>query len=146
MKIYVALMLSVSAARAFAALGGAPSAPGPRVLSETAVQAVSNAAAYTDLKETMESGTEIHEYVNAKGIVFAVSWSGPFLPDLKQVLGAHFGTLVDHVKQHPGGARSQVRLQQDDVVIFSGGRPGAFEGRAWVPALLPAGFDTNAVR
>jgi Protein of unknown function (DUF2844) len=144
MKMYVALLLSASAATAFAGLGGAPSAPGPRVLSQSAF-AVANAG-YTELKATLESGTEVHEYVNAQGTVFAVSWSGPFLPDLREVLGDKFDTMVNHVQQRPGGARSQVRLQQDDVVIFSGGRPGAFNGRAWIPALLPAGFDTNAVR
>lgn len=145
MKMYVALLLSASAATAFAGLGGAPLSPGPRVLSQSAVTAVSPAG-YTELKTTLESGTEVHEYVNTKGTVFAVSWSGPFLPDLKEVLGDKFDTMVNHVQQRPGGARSQVRLQQDDVVIFSGGRPGAFNGRAWIPALLPAGFDTNAVR
>lgn len=145
MKIYLVMLLAASAASAFASLGGAPSGPERRVLSQSAAQSV-NAASYTDMKDTLESGTEIHQYVNDRGTVFAVSWSGPFLPDLKEMLGAHFTTLVDHVKQHPGGARAQVRVQQDDVVIFSGGRPGAFEGRAWVPALLPAGFDTNAVR
>lgn len=145
MKMYVALLLTAGAASAFAALGGAPSGPDRRVLSQTDVQAMS-AAPYTDLKETLESGTEVHQYVNDRGTVFAVSWSGPFLPDLKEMLGTHFATLVDQVKQHPGGIRTQVRVQQEGVVIFSGGRPGAFEGRAWVPALVPAGFDTNAVR
>ncbi len=145
MKMYVALLLAVGAASAFATLGSAPSGPDRRVLSQTAAQPTS-AAPYTDLKETLESGTEVHQYVNDRGTVFAVSWSGPFLPDLKEMLGTHFGTLVDHVKQRPGGAGAQVQVRQDDVVIFSGGRPGAFEGRAWLPALLPAGFDTNAVR
>lgn len=145
MKMYVALLLYASAATAFAGLGSAPSAPGPRILSQSALT-VATSATYTDLKETLESGTEVHEYVNAQGTVFAVSWAGPFLPDLREVLGVKFDTMVNHVRQRAGGARSQVRVQQDDVVIFSGGRPGGFSGRAWMPALLPAGFDTNAVR
>ena len=147
MKIYVALLLSASAVTAYAALGSAPAALGPRVLSHAAVQGAKTGGAYTDRKQTLATGTEVHEYLDGAGTVFAVSWAGPFLPDLKEVLGVHFQAMVDHVHQHPGsGARAQLRLQSDDVVIFSGGRPGAFEGRAWVPALLPAGFDTNAVR
>jgi hypothetical protein len=146
MKMFLALLLSAGAATAFAGLGSAPSQPGPRILSQSAVTTPASGAAWTDLKETLDSGTEVHEYVNAQGTVFAVSWSGPFLPDLKEVLGASFDTMVKHVQERAGGARSQVRVQQDDVVIFSGGRPGAFQGRAWIPALLPPGFDTNAVR
>ena len=147
MKIPVALLLSASAVTAFAALGSAPASLGPRVLSQANVQGSTAGGAYTDLKQTLATGTEVHEYLDGAGTVFAVSWSGPFLPDLKDVLGVHFQAMVDHVHQHPGGgARAQLRLQSKDVVIFSGGRPGAFEGRAWVPALLPAGFDTSAVR
>ena len=146
MKIYIVLLLSVCVASAYAGLGGAPAAPVPHLLSNAASPASVNPAAYTDLQRTLDSGTQVHEFLNAGGTVFAVSWSGPFLPDLKELLGSHFQSLRDHVKQQAGGARSQVRLQQDDLVIFSGGRPGAFEGRAWLPALLPAGFDTAAVK
>ena len=148
MKISIALLLSVCVANSYAGLGGAPAAPGPHLLANAAAAAPSagNPSAYTDLKRTLDSGTEVHEFLNDRDTVFAVSWSGPFLPDLKEVLGSHFQTLRDHVKKRAGGARSQVRLQQDDLVIFSGGRPGAFEGRAWIPALLPAGFDTAAVK
>ena len=146
MKIYIVLLLSVCVASSYAGLGGAPAAPSPHLLSNAASLATSNPSTYTDLKRTLDSGTEVHEFLNARGTVFAVSWSGPFLPDLKELLGSHFQTLRDHVNQHAGGARSQVRLQQDDLVIFSGGRPGAFEGRAWIPSLLPAGFDTAAVK
>ena len=145
MKYRFALVLSASAATAFAGLGGAPSAPGPRILSSTSSPAVTPSSSYTDLKKTLDSGTELHEYVNSKGIVFAVSWQGPYMPDLKEMLGSRFQDLLDHVRTQSGGARSQVRLQRDDLVIFSGGRPGAFEGRAWIPALLPAGFDTGAI-
>lgn len=101
---------------------------------------------YTDVAKTLDTGTEVHEYVNANGRVFAVSWQGPFKPDLRDVLGTHFQGMVDHARKQPGGARSHMRLERDDLVIYSGGRPGAFEGRAWIPALLPAGFDTGAIK
>jgi len=71
--------------------------------------------------------------------VFAVSWSGPFLPDLKEMLGAHFDTMVAAQRQRRGG-RSPIVVTRDDVVIISGGHVGAFEGKAWIPAKLPAGF------
>jgi hypothetical protein len=147
MKFLLVLLLSACGASAFAGLGGAPTVPGPRILSSSATPATTAAASapYTDMARTLDSGTQVHEYVNAAGVVFAVSWSGPFLPDLKEELGVHFQALLDAGKQ-PGASRSQVRLQQADLVIFSGGRMGAFEGRAWVPSLLPPGFNTADIK
>jgi uncharacterized protein DUF2844 len=37
-------------------------------------------------------------------------------------------------------------VQQDDLVIVSAGRMGAFEGKAWLPGLLPASFNTSDIR
>jgi hypothetical protein len=71
--------------------------------------------------------------------VFAVTWSGPFLPDLRSLLGTHFQTLEQ--QQAAGASRSAVVVRRDDLVLVSAGRMGAFEGRAWLPRLLPAGFD-----
>jgi hypothetical protein len=150
MKIpLLALSLSLCSAAAFAALGGAPSTPVPRVLSSstaTAASAPASASAFSESNRTLESGTEVHEWVNAAGIVFAISWSGPFLPDLREQLGTHFQALTDSQQRNNPGSRSRVSVQQADLVIFSGGRMGAFEGRAWIPSLLPAGFDTAAIK
>ena len=146
MKTLFALVLSASAATAFAALGGAAQTLGPRILATTSSPTVTAAFTYTDVAKTLDSGTEVHEYVNAKGTVFAVSWQGPYKPDLRELLGTHFQNMVDHAKLQSGGARAPMRLERDDLVIHSGGRPGAFEGRAWIPALLPAGFDTSAMK
>ncbi len=138
-----ALSLCLTCATALAALGGAPSAPLPRILSGSAA---APPPAFTEASRTLESGTQVREWINAAGIVFAVAWSGPFLPDLREQLGTHFQALADGQRSQGRGSRSRVSVQQADLVIFSGGRMGAFEGRAWIPSLLPAGFDTAAIR
>jgi hypothetical protein len=143
MKIPLILTLSLCSATAFAALGGAPSLPVPRVLSGNA--AAASAASFTESTRTLESGTQLHEWVNAAGTVFAVAWSGPYRPDLREQLGTHFQALTDAQLQR-GGSRSVVSVQQADLVIVSGGRMGAFEGRAWIPSLLPAGFNTADIK
>lgn len=144
---FFALSLSLCSAAAFAALGGAPSAPVPRILSGGAIAAAATPApAFTESRRTLESGTEVHEWVNAGGIVFAVAWSGPYLPDLREQLGTHFQALTDRQRRQAPGSRSRVDVRQADLVIFSGGRMGAFEGRAWIPSLLPAGFDTADIK
>lgn len=146
MKIVTALALSICAQNAFAALGGLPSFDASTVSSATILGSTS-AASYTYVKKTtLESGTQVLEYMNADGIVFGVSWSGPYLPDLQEVLGAHFQSLVQQAGKRPHGVRSQLAVKQADVVIFSGGRMGAFEGKAWVPALLPAGFNPGDIK
>jgi hypothetical protein len=113
-----------------------------------ALLATSSAAAppYTERSTMLDSGTEIRQYLTANGQVFAVSWSGPSLPDLRDLLGPHFQTLVNHERLRRPGSRSPLQVQENGIVIVSAGRMGAFEGRAWVPALLPAQFDTSDIR
>jgi hypothetical protein len=41
------------------------------------------------------------------------------------------------------GQRSRLTLRRSDVVIVTAGHMGALQGRAWLPAKLPAGFDPN---
>jgi hypothetical protein len=73
-----------------------------------------------------------------------VTWSGPFKPDLKKLLGRHFDTLSEGGK--PRGNGGPVDVKSDEAVVQSGGHMGAFEGRAWIPSRLPAGFDTQEMK
>src|SRR5271165_796332 len=45
---------------------------------------------YSIQEISAETGMQVREFLNQDGVVFAVSWSGPALPDLQQILGAHF--------------------------------------------------------
>jgi hypothetical protein len=45
---------------------------------------------YTLHEITREDGTVVKEFVSPAGIVFAVSWQGPSLPNLVQLLGNYF--------------------------------------------------------
>jgi len=105
------------------------------------MQPVTTAATgYTVNRATLDSGATVHEYVDASGTVFGVSWSGPVPPDLKQLLGPYFDALAAP-GTNPHRLRGHRMVQQPDVVIESGGHMGAFEGRAWVRGKLPTGFD-----
>ncbi len=142
-KVAAALLLALSCCGSFAALEDAPSdVPAARVQRTEAT--TSAGVAYTDISRTLKSGTVVHEFVDASGAVFAVSWSGPFKPDLKRLLGRHFGALGEGGK--PRGSRAPVDVKSDDVVVQSGGHMGAFEGRAWLVSKLPAGFDTQEMK
>ncbi|WP_236598666.1 DUF2844 domain-containing protein [Ramlibacter monticola] len=139
-----AVLLALVTGAACSALDGAPSDfPAARV-QRTAAN-TSEGVAYADVSRTLKSGTVVHEFVDATGAVFALSWSGPFKPDLKRLLGRHFDRLHDGAGKRQAN-RSSVDIQASDFVVQSGGHMGAFEGRAWLPSRLPAGFDTQEMK
>jgi hypothetical protein len=142
----LAIGLSLGAcATAWAGLGGPPTQLGAAATTSTASKAPDGQSAYTEIDKQLDSGTLVREYVDASGTVFAVSWSGPFPPDLKEILGPYFDTLVAHGKR-PGGGRSPLVVEQGGVVIVSGGHMGALQGKAWLPAKLPAGFNPGDIK
>lgn len=147
--ILIPFLLSLLLARggAYAALGAAPSqfggAPARQARSLAAIGNTASAvASYTVSTSTLDNGTVVREYANAAGTVFAVSWNGPFLPDLRALLGEHFATMTGAAAQRPKAGHSQLAVDRPDVVIVSSGHMRAFSGRAWIPAGLPAGFSS----
>jgi len=96
-----------------------------------------------DIQEiTTETGMRVREYVNRDGVVFAVSWTGPVLPDLQRLLGTHYVeyTTALAALNHPGLHRS-LRVALPDLIVESGGHLRAYAGRARLPALVPAGVS-----
>jgi uncharacterized protein DUF2844 len=94
-----------------------------------------------DLQEiTTDTGLRVREYVNRDGVVFAVSWAGPVLPDLQRLLGTHYVeyTAALAALNHPGLHRS-LRVALPELIVESGGHLRAYAGRAYLPALVPAG-------
>jgi hypothetical protein len=145
MSLAVAIALLGCPGFGHAVLGGSPE---PFDAESVALQpVVSIAAANTVRRETkLKSGTRVREYISSAGLVFAVAWDGPVQPNLKQLLGKYFDTLVAEAQRVPSAGRSSIAVERPEVVIQSSGRMRAFEGAAWIPAALPAGFSANDVR
>ena len=149
------LMLFLSllqGALAWAALGSAPSNFGAATTqSRQASRLAANStgtgadAVYTVTQSTLDSGTVVREYSDANGTVFAVSWKGPTLPDLRTLLGDKFTVMTSNAAKRPKAGHSQLAVEQSDVVIVSNGHMRAYAGQAWIPAALPAGFDTGSI-
>ena len=143
------LLPLLQGALAHAALGTAPSNFGTTPLRQgarsLAAAGADSTAVYTVSQSTLDSGTVVREYVNSDGTVFAVSWSGPALPDLRTLLGDKFAVLTGAAAQRPKAGHSQLALERPDVVIVSGGHMRAYAGHAWIPGALPAGFDTSVI-
>jgi hypothetical protein len=90
----------------------------------------------------LPTGVVVREYIAPGGRVFAVSWSGPRIPDLRELLGGYFSELS---RRGPGLGHHHARVTGADVVIQSSGHARFFAGRAWVPSLVPAGTEIGAL-
>ena len=154
MRRALALMLFLSllqGALAYAALGGSPSDFGGTPVRQAARSLAaasgdsSATAVYTVSQSTLDSGTVVREYSDTAGVVFAVSWNGPTLPDLRTLLGDKFTAMTAAAGKRPKAGHSQLAVEQSDVVIVSNGHMRSFSGHAWIPSALPAGFDTNVI-
>ncbi len=96
---------------------------------------------------TTDTGMRVREYLGRDGVVFAVSWSGPALPDLQRLLGAHYVeyTTALAALTRPGLHRS-LRIETSELVVESGGHLRAYAGRAYLPTRVPAGISTADLR
>lgn len=86
----------------------------------------------------LPSGTVLREFATVGGNVFAVSWSGPSMPNLRQALGNYFAAFVAAAKTKHGD-RNHLHIEQPGLVIQSSGHMRAFTGRAYLPDAIPAG-------
>jgi hypothetical protein len=92
---------------------------------------------------TLPSGLVVHEYLSPGGAVYAITWHGPRMPDLRELLGPYFAQISQR-DAFPRNGHHQMMVTGADLVIRSGGHRGSFSGRAWVPSLVPAGVDIGA--
>jgi hypothetical protein len=93
-------------------------------------------------------GSGIKQYVNAAGVVFAVSWRTRLKPDLAALLGTHASgyNASSVVPSGIAAAKHRQSVRRSDLVLHQFGRQNAFAGLAYVPSLVPAGVDADALR
>ncbi|MGV7246940.1 DUF2844 domain-containing protein [Burkholderia sp. PAMC 26561] len=84
----------------------------------------------------------VRQYLSpATGLVYAVSWDGPAMPDVSALLGTWF----DRYRQGASAALESAsglhssRVDGSDFVVETHVRLRDFSGRAWLPDALPAG-------
>ena len=143
--LLIPVLLFAYAGACHAVLGGAPETFGSAATT-AAANTTAAGASYIERATTLDGGTQVREYVSTGGTVFAVTWEGPNMPDLKALLGPYFDTLVAESQKAPRAGRSPVGVNLPEVVINSGGHMRAYEGSAWIPAQLPAGLNPDALR
>jgi hypothetical protein len=90
----------------------------------------------------LPSGTVLREYAAVDGKVFAVTWNGPFIPNLKQSLGGYFAEF-SAAAPAAHGTRKHLLVRQPDLVVESAGHMRAHHGIAYLPQALPSGVSVG---
>ena len=88
----------------------------------------------------LPSGTTMREFVGSDGNVFAVAWSGPYAPDLRQAFGAYFATFVAAPKPKYAG-HTHLQIESNGLTVQIGGHMRAHAGRAYLTAAIPNGMN-----
>jgi hypothetical protein len=143
--IFFAVFLALPAR---AALGGNfPSIQADQVHMQGSRRAIS-AGTFTVHEIQAATGTVVREYVSADGTVFAVSWHGPWLPDMRQLLGDYFDQYAQAVQVQSNArmGRRPVMINQPGLVVHMGGHMRAWVGKAYVPDMLPHGVRVEDIQ
>ncbi len=143
--VLVTLMWLLPAVPSWAVLGGSVrSVEADRLRLHGALISVPRQG-YSIHQINSPSGHVIKEYTRPDGIVFGVSWQGPTVPNLQQLLGAYFVEL-QQAQSATRRRRGSLLVQKNEVVIESAGHQRAFYGRAYIPKLLPDGVSQAVVQ
>ena len=137
--------LAAAAIPGWAVLGGSAESVVADQLKFQAKRAVVEMQDYTLHVISLDDGTLIREYVTPAGKVFGVSWSGPTIPDLTQLLGSYNAEFQSAVHAKTGRRRAAA-VHDSDLVVESGGHMRAFYGRAYLNSMLPSGVSQDIVK
>lgn len=127
-------------------LGGALNAAPQTQTSGVRALSQSNAGpAFTVQQISIPSGATVNEYLSSDGTVFAVSWRGQRPPNLAQLFGTYFtqyqqAVVASHTQRGPR------KIQTQDLVVETGGHMRNLMGRAYIPALVPAGVSVDEIQ
>lgn len=132
------LAWALSAAPVWAVLGQAPSGQAPPLAAPDL---------YVLSAVSLASGAVIKEFSGPDGLVFAVSWRGPVLPDLSVLLGSYYATFnqANEEARASGRRGSPLSIARDGLVVQAGGRSPHLFGYAYIAHLVPAGIQIKDV-
>jgi hypothetical protein len=140
-------MTAWCAAPAQAALGGDAASVASDAASLQGVIRSTPLQQYDIREITSDNGMRLREFENRSGVVFAVVWSGPAMPDLQRLLGTSYKAYTTALAaENRSGLKRSLRIATSDLVVESDGHMRAFSGRAYLPALIPTGTSAADLR
>lgn len=93
----------------------------------------------------MPTGARVREFLSESGKVFAVSWSGGWRPNLRDIMGKHYARYLAAAKVKRM-VRGPVRIELPDMIVVMGGHQRAFFGYVCLIDLLPPGLRPEDIR
>ena len=99
---------------------------------------VTQTAHYTLHAVTSPTGAQLHEYVAPSGTVFAMTYSGRTLPNLKNILGAHYARY-QQVIAAPHNNHHVLSIRDGNFVLYMRKTQRGFRVAAYEPTLIPQG-------
>lgn len=131
----------------WAALGGSAESVAADQVRFRAKRTMAATPEYTVHEISRDDGEVIREYVTPAGRVFGVSWSGPVIPDLGQLLGPYSAEFRNTLLAQPKSfGRRPAAVHNSDLVVETGGHMRAFQGRAYVNSMLPPGVSQESIK
>jgi hypothetical protein len=135
---YVTMLLALACSQAHANLGG----DADSILSDQtawhAALVTATASGYGDYKLMLPDGIVVHEYLNAAGTVFEVSWAGRgHKPDMNRLLGA-YASRADAAGRGVGPMQHRLDAVAHDMEVHAAVRNRFFSGTVHLPKALPA--------
>jgi Protein of unknown function (DUF2844) len=144
-NLFMLVSILAAALPAGATLGGSAESVVTDQSKFHAKRAVVQMRGYTVHEIAGDDGSLIREYVTPAGKVFGVSWTGPTIPDLAQLLGTYNTEFQDSLRSKRGRRNAAV-VHNSDLVVESAGHTRAFHGRAYLNSLLPSGVAEDVVQ
>jgi hypothetical protein len=144
----IALLILALPLPALAALGGDLTSVHEDQAQMKGSLKTTEATTYTLHEIKGAAGTIVREYVSPAGDVFGVSWQGPDLPNMQQILGSYFQAFsaAAQAQRTARRVRGPLNIQRPGLVVESGGHIRAYSGRAYDPGKLPQGVSANDIR
>lgn len=148
MLVMAALIIASAPVGAWASLGGDAASVQADQIHLQGRRSMKAAGSYTVHEIQGSSGTVVREYVSPEGKVFGVAWQGPWMPDMRQLLGSYFNQYAQANQAQKGARirRGPVLINEPGLVVQIGGHPRAFAGRAYVPEMLPSGVRAENIQ
>lgn len=143
--LYKTILMVVLPLPAFAALGASVDSVQQDQARMQAKITIAAKPAYTVHELTSPLGVVVREYTSPSGSVFAVSWRGHFMPDMRQLLGTYFEqyAMAARAQRERQPGRSLLMVREPSLVVQSVGHLRDYSGRAYDPTLMPSGVSTD---
>lgn len=146
----IAFMLAILAlgSQVFAALGGSSQSVQADQAQMKAKLKTTQAVSYAVHEIAAPTGTVVREYVSPGGRIFGVTWEGPFVPDMRLLLGTYFErySALAKAQRESRMGRQPLDIREPGLVVQTAGHMRAYVGRAYDPELLPAGVSADDIR